>query len=47
MAIRTKKWTFAEYLTYDDGTGARYELLVSLTFSELNLTATQGLAAER
>ncbi len=27
MAITTKKWTFAEYLTYDDGTGARYELV--------------------
>ncbi|MBF2048646.1 MAG: Uma2 family endonuclease [Elainella sp. C42_A2020_010] len=27
MAIRTKKWTFAEYLTYEDGTGTRYELV--------------------
>ncbi|WP_263975206.1 Uma2 family endonuclease [Leptolyngbya sp. 7M] len=27
MAITTKKWTFAEYLIYDDGTGARYELV--------------------
>lgn len=27
MAITTQKLTFAEYLAYDDGTGAKYELV--------------------
>jgi Uma2 family endonuclease len=27
MAVTTSKLTFAEYLAYDDGTGARYELV--------------------
>jgi len=27
MAITTQKLTFADYLTYDDGSGTRYELV--------------------
>jgi hypothetical protein len=27
MAVTTQKLTFAEYLAYDDGTGAKYELV--------------------